>query len=125
MSSKYLTSLTIVAVASMIALIVWRVFQLPTIYLFVVLLVLWGSALFLFSRTLPRDSSRLNFWWSWRGAILWLGSTLVATGTVYVIKATTDNPMTWEQWIQQMQGFTLAYILGFVLYQGVRWYSRR
>lgn len=125
MPSKPLTSLTIVAAAIMIATIAWRVFHLPTVYLFAVLLLSWGSVLFFFSRTLPRDSSPLTFWWSWRGALLWLGCILVATGTVYAIKATTDNPMTWEQWSQQMLGFTLAYILGFALYQGVRWYSRR
>ena len=123
MPSKHLTSLTIVAVASTIALIAWRVFQLPTIYLLAVLLVSWGSMLFLFSRTLP--SGNLSFRWSWRGAILWLGGILVATGTAYAIKLTTDNPMTWDQWIQQVQGFTLAYALSFVFYQGIRWYSRR
>ena len=128
MSSKLLTNLTIaVGVAAMIALLAWRVFHLPPVYLYAILILWGGASLLLLSQTLPHDDSHFLLVGSWRGAIVWLGCIPIATGLLYAISAVTGdpNPMTWEEWSQSVFGFILAYALVFVLFQGVRWYSRR
>jgi len=119
MFSKPFISLTIAAVLSLIALVAVRAFHLPTGYLWVVLLLWLGSVLLILGW--PRSSSpslaRFDLWWSWRGAVLWLGGILAGTGIVATIDVMTGHPMTWETWSQLALGFILAYILGFILYQ--------
>ena len=123
MNAKVLAGLTVVAVVTLIVVVAWRLFHFPAVYLFAALLLSWGGPLLLLGRA--RSLSRLEQWWTWRGALLWLGGVLVATGIVYALRTATGNPMTWEEWSQLALGFVLAYVLGFVLYHGFRRFSHR
>lgn len=117
MSTRSLIGPTIAAVILLLALFLVQRLGLPTRYMLGLLLLWMVGVLMFFRQAGARPLSRVSWWWSWRGALTWLGGTLAATGLVAPIDRLRGAPMTWEQWSQLVTGFLLAYILAFLVYQ--------